>query len=282
LWDYHLYGDKAYEEVKRTVDTTMQQARRMSALRAIALCQCFNGALEFQAGHWLQAEAALRESIQLYRQIGAAGGEALACQRLSVLQTARGQLEDAMTTLEEGLVADERALLRSHSLTRLYTSLTRNRLAAGDLPAAEHALSQGLAKSERHGHCSTCDSLLLPAAVSVRVAQNNLAAASGFCHQLDEAAARYGSHTWVAMGHQARGELAAACGDLEEALISYTQAVDDYQHSDYAYQAARCLAADAELLNRRHNPGDAEHAHTVQSEAQRLFQELGITEPIAQ
>jgi tetratricopeptide (TPR) repeat protein len=260
----------------------MQQARRMSAPRAIALCQCFNGALEFQAGHWLQAEAALRESIQLYRQIGAAGGEALACQRLSMLQTARGQLEDAMTTLEEGIVAAQRALLRSHCLTRLYASMTRNRLTAGDLPAAEHALSQGLAMSDRHGHCSTCDSLLLPAAVSVRVAQDDLPAAADFCRQLDEAAARYGSHTWVAMARQAQGELAAACGDLEEALNCYTQAFDDYQDSDYAYQAALCLAAEADLLERRHSPGDAERAHAAQSEAQRIFKELGITEPIAQ
>ena len=31
----------------------------MGAPRAIALCQCFTGALEFQAGHWVEAEAAL-------------------------------------------------------------------------------------------------------------------------------------------------------------------------------------------------------------------------------
>ena len=95
LWEYHLYGDKPYAEVKQTVETTLQQARRMGAPRAIALCQCFSGALEYQAGHWQQAEAALRESIQLYRQIGAAVGEALACQRLGRLQTALGQLEKA-------------------------------------------------------------------------------------------------------------------------------------------------------------------------------------------
>ena len=72
----------------------MQQARRMNAPRAIALCQCFNGVLEFQAGHWVEAENALRESIQLYREIGAASGEALACQRLGLLLTARGELDE--------------------------------------------------------------------------------------------------------------------------------------------------------------------------------------------
>ena len=167
LWEYHLYGDKPYEEVKQTVETTLQQARRMGALRAIALCQCFNGALDYQAGHWGQAEEALRESIQLYRQIGAAAGEALASQRLGRLQTAMGLIEEGMTTLESGVVAAEHALMRAHCLARLYATMARNRLTAGDVAAADHALSVGLEMSERHGHCSTCDSLLLPVAVSV-------------------------------------------------------------------------------------------------------------------
>src|SRR5262245_1753350 len=109
----------------------------MSAPRAIALCQCFNGALEYQAGHWQEAETALEESIRLYRQIGAASGEALACQRLGVLQTAGGRLDEALAVLEEGVVAAERALMRAHCLTRLYAAMARNRLAADDREAAE-------------------------------------------------------------------------------------------------------------------------------------------------
>jgi tetratricopeptide (TPR) repeat protein len=255
----------------------MQQARRMGATRAIALCQCFNGALEFQAGHWAQAETALRESIQLYRQIGAGGGEALACQRLGVLQTARGQLDQAMITLEEGLSAAQRALLRAHCLTRLYATMARNRLAAGDLDAAEHALSMGLATSRRHGHCSTCDSLLLPAAVSIRVAQADLAAAADFCRQLDRAAARYGSRTWLAMDRQAQGALAAARGELLRALSCYTRAYEDFQAAGYDYEAARCLAAAADLRLSRHLPSDMDVARAARLEAQHIFQKLGIT-----
>jgi tetratricopeptide (TPR) repeat protein len=68
----------------------------MGAPRAIALCQCFNGALEFQAGRWSEAEPALRESIKLYHELGAAAGEALALQRLGTLLTARGRLDEAL------------------------------------------------------------------------------------------------------------------------------------------------------------------------------------------
>ena len=58
----------------------------MGAPRAIALCQSFNGALEFQVEHWSEAEEALRGSVQLCRQIGAAD------ERLET--TNLGQLDD--------------------------------------------------------------------------------------------------------------------------------------------------------------------------------------------
>jgi len=235
--------------VKRAVSATLEQAQRMSAPRAVALCRCFDGALEFQAGHWAAAEAALRESIRLHREIGAASGEALACQRLGVLLTAQGQLDEAKSILEEGLIAAERALLRAHCLTRIYAALARNRLAAGDLADADDALTQGLAMSERHGHCTTCDALLLPAAVSVRAARKDWAAAERYCAQLDEAAAQYASRTWVAMAKQSRGELAATQGELDEAIANFTEAKSAFALAGNHVESARCQTTIAALLN---------------------------------
>jgi predicted negative regulator of RcsB-dependent stress response len=254
----------------------MQQARRMGAPRATALCQCFNGALEFQAGHWPQAEAALHESIQLYRQIGAASGEALACQRLGLLQTARGQLDQAMTTLAEGVMAAKRGLLRAHCLARLYATMARNRLNAGDISAADQSLSLGLAMSDRHGHCHTCDSLLLPAAVSLRLAQGNLAAAELFCAELDRLAQQYASRTWVAMAYQSRGELFAAQEQLDRSLSCYISAYQAYIRMENRYEIARCLKAMADLRLARNAPGDIEAAHIARAEARQIFQELGV------
>lgn len=246
----------------------------MHALRAIGLCQCFNGALEFQAGHWHAAEAALDEAIQLYRQIGTASGEALSCQRLGRLLTAQGRLDKALDVLNEGVAAAERALMRAHCLTRLYATITRNRLQAGDLPTAEQALSLGLATSARHGHCSTCDSLLLPAAISVQISAGNLDEAASFFERLEHAAARYGSRTWLAMACQARGELAAARGDVEAALADYTEAHERFNAANYPYEAARCLAELARLYQQRGLPQDADRARTAEQEAKTLFQQL--------
>jgi tetratricopeptide (TPR) repeat protein len=247
----------------------------MSAPRAIALCQCFNGALEFQAGNWDRAEQALRESIELYRSIGAASGEALACQRLGVLQTARGRLETGWETLEEGAVAAERAVMRAHCLTRIYAAMARNRLQAGDVEAANSVLASGLTMSERHGHCATCEALLLPAAVSVHLAQQDLAAAETFCRQLEQAAEEYASRTWLAMAQQARGEVAAAGGDLAAALACYRDACQKFNAANYTYEAARCLVSMAELYRRRSNESDKAKAETARSEARQIFRQLG-------
>ncbi|GAB4578977.1 MAG: hypothetical protein Fur0022_17140 [Anaerolineales bacterium] len=225
------------------MDTTLSQARRMNTPRAIAFCQCFNGALEFQAGNWDDAEAALRESIRLNAEIGAASGEAFARQRLGVVLTARGQLEEGKAVLEEGAAVAERAIMRAHCLTRIYTTLARNRLTAGDVQAADSALTLGLAMSERHGHCSTCNALLLPAAVSVCIAQNDLEGAEEFSRRLDAASEEYASHMWRGMARQSRGELRAALGEIQEALACYRDAHQDFLEAGNQYEAARCLEA---------------------------------------
>lgn len=247
LWEYHLYGDRAYEEVKYAVDQTLQQAQRMGAPRAIAVCQSVNGALDYQVGRWLEAEAALRASIQLNRQLGAASGEAVASQRLGDLLTIRGRLEESRSILEEGVLAAERAHLRSHCQTRIYAALARNRLAAGDLTAADQSLTLGLTASEAHGHCGTCESLLLPVAVSIRIAQGNLISAETFAGHLDKAATRYGSRTWLALASQARGELATARGEIEAAVGCFKEAQAGFQAAGNEVEVTRCQAALARL-----------------------------------
>jgi len=246
----------------------------MNAPRAIALCQCFNGALEFQAGHWKEAIRSLNDSIEIYQYLGAASGEALAWQRLGVVQTAQGQLNTAMSSFEEGIAAAERATMRAHCLTRLHASMTRNRLIANDIGRADQFLEQGLAMGQQHGSCSTCDALLLPVAVSLRVTQGDFGAAEEFCHKLDRAANSYGSRTWVAMARQARGELAAALGDLEDAIINYEEAHNGFEIAGYDYEAARCLEALAKVRNGRDQAGDVKMAQQAQREANLIFNRL--------
>lgn len=258
------------------VDTTLAQAERMSAPRAVALCQCFNGALEFQAGNWKHAQDSLRESISLYSQIGAASGEALARQQLGVVLTARGQLGEALSILEEGTVVAERAVMRAHCLARLYASMARNRLEAGEPDEAAQALYLGLQMSERHGNCSTCDALLLPVAARVRLAQGDLQEATEFCRRLSQAAASYGSRTWIAMARQTQGHVAAAREQYDEALKAFRKATRGFRQAGFDYEAARCLAAAARVRQRRDAPGDRREAQQARQQAEQIFTELQI------
>jgi len=247
----------------------------MQAPRAIALCQCFNGMLEFRAGEWEEAETALHESIALYRDLGSAAGEALARQQLGVLQSARGKVDLAMTSFEEGVIVAERAAMRAHCLARLFASMTRNRLLAGDLEAAAYYLDRGLAMGKRHGNCATCDSLLLPVAVSVRTAQRNLAEAERFCRELERAADAYSSQMWVAMARQTRGEVAAAQGNIEQALDCYGRACEAFSEANNVYEAARCKATIARLLAMKNDSGEVPAAERARSEAREIFERLG-------
>lgn len=251
----------------------------MNAPRAMALCQCFNGALEFQTGNWDEAERSLLQAIEIYANLDAASGEALSWQRLGVLQTARGEYEEGLSSLQEGVAVAERATMRAHCLARLYASMTQNRLEAGDVEAAEGFLEQGLAMGERHGNCTTCDALLLPVAVRLRLAQNRLDEAGEFAISLRHAADEYGSRVWRAMAARVEGELAGARGELEAALRSVEEAHRLYEQTGNVYEAARCQVYLAELRRRRDRPGDDEQADRDLSSARTSLERLGATEP---
>jgi ATP/maltotriose-dependent transcriptional regulator MalT len=148
--------------------------------------------------------------------------------------------------LEEAVAVGARAAMRSHCLTRVYASLARNRLAAGDLTGAQAGIEAGIAEVARHGQCTTCSALLLPEAVRVCVAAGQLAEAEAHAARLQQMAAGFGSRLWLAMAAHARGRVLAARGDgaapavLEAARLGFAQAGD-------AYDAARCALLAAKL-----------------------------------
>lgn len=248
------------------------QARRMGALRAVALCRCFSGALHFQNGHWAEAASALSEAVELYRKIGGASGESLSLQRQGVLLTAQGELDHAMAAFHAGVFAAERAIMRSHCLTRLYSAMARNRIAAGDVDAAAEYLRHGEIAARRHGHCVTCNALILPEAVRVRVAVGEIAAANANASELERIARDFGSAAWVGMARQARGRVAAAESRWDDASVAFAEATAAYRRINAPYDAARCLAAEASVAERA---GGVARAATLTAEAAAMFRQIG-------
>jgi len=247
LWEYHLYDDRDRGGVHAAVDRALAQAQRMGARRAIALCRCFEGALDFQAGRWDRAEVSLREAVTLFRQVDSSCGESLALQRLGDLLTARGKLEDARAMLEEAINVGGRAAMRSHCLTRAFASLTRNRLADGDFEGAWTSLHDGLAEAKRHGHCATCSSLLLPEAVRVELEAADVEGAESHAKQLEDVSERFGSEAWKAMARQARARCLIARGHTTGAFEALELARHAFVATGQPYEAARCRSLQAQL-----------------------------------
>jgi tetratricopeptide (TPR) repeat protein len=251
------------------------QATRMGALRAVALCRCFGGALHFQNGDWSAATADLVEAIDLYRKLGGASGEALSLQRYGVLLTAQGKLDQAMAAFDEGVFAAERATMRSHCLTRLYASMARNRLAANDLRAATDAMHLGETTADRHGHCVTCNALLLPEAVRVSIALDDLAGARVAAAQLALIARDFASVAWMAMARQAAGRVAASARKWDEGEAAFGEAASAYHTINSPYEEARCLTSQANVL--RHSKGQVagERAAVAENEARQILTRIG-------
>lgn len=247
----------------------------MGAPRAIALCECFLGAVDFQQGDWPQAVEVLRQSADRYHRIAAASGEALACQRLGAVLTAQGQTDDAMECFERGLRASERSQMRAHCQVRLYACMAQNRLAARDLVGARQHLQQGLRTFDRHGACVTCNALLYPVAVRIHLALGNLSDAEDFGYRLRDAAARYGSRGWTAMAAQVHGIILTHQGAYDEALASLRQALTLYEAMGQPYDHAVAAVDLAEALARRDRSSDRDEARELLRRARETFERLG-------
>jgi ATP/maltotriose-dependent transcriptional regulator MalT len=245
----------------------------MGAPRAVALCQSFGGELAFQGGDWQRAERELREAIDIYKRVRGASGESLSLQRLGVLLTARGRLDEGLAAIAEAGLVAERALMRSHCMTRAHASATRNRLAAKDLDAAEASLAEGIELARRHGHCLTCNALLLPETVRVRIARGDLDSAEAATAELEAIANKFGSRAWVAMSRHARGRVEAARGARDRARVAFEDAATAYEAFGSTYHAARCRRALADVVT---DPAMAEHARRAAADVFRRLGAAGI------
>jgi len=247
----------------------------MGAPRAIALCHCFGGALDFQSGRWDEAEVALRKAVTLYGEVGSASGESFSLQRLGVLLTARGRLDEAREFLEEGIVVAERAAMRSHCLTRLHASMLRNRIASGVMADIRMSLAEGLEAAQRHGDCVTCNALLLPEVVRASLAVEDVEAAERHAADLERTAGEFDSRAWTAMAQLARGRVLLAQHRYDDGLEALTTAGTTFAEIDQAYEAARAACLQAECLRGRAGPGDEAQANVLKAGADAQFEALG-------
>jgi hypothetical protein len=193
-----------------------------------------------------------------------------------VLLTARGELEAARGLLDEGMVVGGRAAMRSHCLTRLHASLARNRLAAADRDGALNSLEEGLAEAARHGHCASCNALLLPEAVRVQLAFDYFNAAERHALELERVAERFASRAWTAMARFARARVLGARGDGRAAIQAFGDARRVFSEIGHPYEAARVSLAESRLCAA--HPELQTEAGDLAAEARATLTALGATD----
>lgn len=256
LWDRDLVADGS-AGAGRLAALHAERARSRGVPEAVAVGRSGEGAAALAAGELDLAEAALQDALRGHRASGSALGEALALERLAVLLTVRGRLDEALDLVGEGIVVAERASLRRHALTRLHATEVRNRLAAGALYAAEAALREASEAAARHGECVACDAALRPEAVRVLVARGRLAEADREAALLETVATRRGGRVLGALAETARARVLAAQGDRAAALEALEGARVAFLDGGQRYEAARCVRLASRLAPEAAVPDEA-------------------------
>lgn len=232
------------------MERALQRAEQIGNVRAEALCHHGLGAVRFLTGEWAAAEVSLRRGIELASSVGSTFGVLLGEHRLANLETASGRFDDAAERLRAALdaaLASGNPMVLEHSPTRLLTALAANRLAAGDLEGATDALERGFEAqaavvAQGLGECVTCDVLLYPVAVAVRLARGELAEAEASCRRVEESTTWFHSRVWIATAHETRALLARAEGDIDFAADQFEQARAGFAALGQPFDEARCLA----------------------------------------
>ena len=274
LWEAALAGGRPLAEVEAAVGVFGERALRRGAPRQLAVARGVEGALALERGRFDAAEAALRAAAALAREAGFALGEAFALERLGVLLTARGRLDEGLDVLGVGMLVAERAVLRRHALTRVHVALVRNRLAAGAVYAAEDFARESSETAARQGECAVCDALLRPELVRVALQRGKLDEAEREAADFEALAVRRTSRVLPPLARVARGRVLAARGATGEALVALQDARQAFLGQGYAYEAARVVQVQA-LVLAAGGAAWAEEARRIEAEAAEALAAIG-------
>jgi tetratricopeptide (TPR) repeat protein len=238
--EYLLYGPTPYREVIALARQLRRSAERAGALRAVAFADSLVGEAALLSGDLELAETALRDAVDLHREIGARAGEAHSLQRLAEVHLARGDRATARDLLTRALPLARWSPVALHLLQRIHGSMI---LAAPDPQAAREVVDLAEAGTDTRDQCHFCAVMLaVPAAIAcadvgdVALAREHLAVA-------ERSTALWQGTAWQAATLEARAHLSAAEGDAPTAVRQLASAAHVFAQAGQPLDAARCRAA---------------------------------------
>lgn len=228
------------------------------------LCRVHRAALLQMQGEWEHAEAEARRACDELRGVNA-HNTALSYREIGDVRRRAGDLD--------GAIAAYRAAADLGLQPQPGMALVR--LAQGRVAVAARMIQQALGEI---GHDDLGRARLLPAAVQIGVAADDLDAARAAADELDRIAHRYPSSLIEASAVTSRGRLQLAEGEPAAATASLRRALQAWQQLGVPYEAALTQALLGEAA---HRMGDDDEAATCTAAAAATFQRLGAVLDVA-
>jgi DNA-binding SARP family transcriptional activator/tetratricopeptide (TPR) repeat protein len=237
--EYALTAGGPYEPLTRATEELRATAERSGARRAEAFATTVIGEARLLAGDVAQAEADLRQAVELNERVGAVCGQAVAHCRLGQASAAAGRSQEAAGLLEAALAHARWSPLANHLLYLVYEARLRTASDAGEAVAL---LDREQASLEQHRACPFCAAGFQAAAAIACAEAGEIGRAAGFLQVAEAAIAFWRGGPHAAAVSEAGGALAAAEGATEVAAGCLHRAAGAFAAAGQRLNEARVRA----------------------------------------
>lgn len=238
IGQYHLYGDRLFEDVEGYARHTLKLASKAGARRAEAFAWCLLGESLLLRGYWDESGSCLTRSAEIHAELGNPT-VALPWQRMAELAACLGDWEGADELLKRGMSIATVSPMASHGWGRLYATAAFEAMERGEPAIAVRAVRSASAAAVRYGDCPTCSALLHPIAAEAFAALGEADRAAEHAAAADRVAGFFQSAGWRAMAETALGSVALARRDTAGARARFLGAADLYDRARQPFWAAR-------------------------------------------
>ncbi|HEX9711021.1 MAG TPA: BTAD domain-containing putative transcriptional regulator [Actinomycetota bacterium] len=242
LAEFCLCGRGGHEEIAGYARELLEVAEEAGSTQGRALATLVLGEAELFSGNLGPAEESLSAAEKLHAEADAAGGRALAIQRLAETALARGQRWNAARLLRRGLRLAELNWLAPHLLVRFHGALVQ---AAPDSARALEAVRRGEDALAGRATCPPCSMGFRVASTIARARAGQLDQAQQELDGAERLAGMWQGGPWEAAVWEARGELRLAQGDEQQARALFKEAAERFEGLGRPPDAERCRARGA-------------------------------------
>ena len=234
--EYVLYGPVPYQELIEDAEDLLAQAERAGALRGVAFARALIGEAAMLMGDLERAERELTEALELHHDTDASAGEAHSLQRLAEVRLAQGDPDEAGRLLRRALPLARWSVMAKHLMHRIYGTM----ITAAPTPETARAIvDQGQATLGDGDTCTFCVVMFaVPAAIACAQA-GDVDTARELIQVGAMSTERWPGTAWAAALNEARGQLARAVGEPEQAVALLGEAIAGFELAGQPRDAAR-------------------------------------------